>query len=479
MFKSKHLYIGLICFTLSTFSEADSIIEKPPLIIGHGEQRVLNIPELKRYSLGANVVRSVTLPGQRETLLLKGVQVGISDLWVWKQDGSAEHRTIQVEPLHSEKNKNLQKTLSRLEEVEIIYLGPGVVLRGQVYSTSEASKINAAVKAFPKEVQDETELSESLLQNALAKTDAWIAKTKNQNQIQATVEDQNLWIRGAVADPVKKAAIEKQIRSIFSAAKLEITSLPDISPVVHFKVFLLEIRKSKFHSLGISWPAQQQNAFKITSSSIKEALQLDLAIQALEGEGAAKILSNPEIAVRAPGEAELFAGGEFPVRTTTQYSSQVNWKPFGLTLKLKISQVAGDIARLDIATEVSHLNPNITNDPVPGLNANRMKTQVDAKFGIPLFLSGLLQEGVREQARGLPLLKRIPILGLLFSSEDYLNERSELVAILLPNKTPPEAPLDKVTRFTPKGKVPPPRNWITPEEDLALRAAPEYPWNAL
>jgi type II secretory pathway component GspD/PulD (secretin) len=96
----------------------------------------------------------------------------------------------------------------------------------------------------------------------------------------------------------------------------------------------------------------------------------------------------------------------------------------------------------------------------------------------------LLLQGLRVQARGLPLLRNLPVLGKLFGSEDYLNERSELVAILLPASAPPPSPFDRLSgrkpaRQTPRGPVPPPRRWISPEEERWLRESPEWPWNAL
>ncbi len=118
-------------------------------------------------------------------------------------------------------------------------------------------------------------------------------------------------------------------------------------------------------------------------------------------------------------------------------------------------------------------------DQVPGIQANRMKTQVDARFGVPLLLSGLLQQGMREQARGLPLLRQIPILGRLFGSEDYLNEQSELVAILLPASGPPSSPMARITQHVPRGPSPMPRQWISPSEERSLKQSEEWPWNAL
>jgi Flp pilus assembly secretin CpaC len=135
--------------------------------------------------------------------------------------------------------------------------------------------------------------------------------------------------------------------------------------------------------------------------------------------------------------------------------------------------------RLDIFTEVSHLDPQVSQIKIPGIQANRMKTQVDAQLGTPLFLSGLLQEGIREEARGLPLLRKIPILGKLFGSEDYIQERSELVAILYPHMNPPPLTIEKLNALLPQGPIPLPRHWIDPSQERELRNSPSFPWNAL
>ncbi len=197
----------------------------------------------------------------------------------------------------------------------------------------------------------------------------------------------------------------------------------------------------------------------------------------MEGEGNARVLSQPQLSVRAPGEAELFAGGELPIETHSTYNSSVSWRSYGLLLKLKVTATTSRRIRTDIFTEVSHLDPSLKIDRIPGIQSNRMKTQVDADFGVPLLLSGLLQEGTRKAVRGFPLLKDIPIIGLLFSSIDWLEERSELVAILLPSLSPPSAPMNALRRNLPSGPIPPPREWMSPHDEIALKSSPEYPWN--
>jgi Flp pilus assembly secretin CpaC len=282
--------------------------------------------------------------------------------------------------------------------------------------------------------------------------------------------------------PSERAAIEKRVRSLYPLAQIELESLPDNSPTVHFEVFLLELKKSRFHTLGLAWPAFQESAFRVTTSSISNLLQLDLTLQSLEGEGSLKILSNPELVVRAPGEAELFSGGEIPIQTHTEYISAVAWKNFGLTLKLSVAQSAGDKVRLDISTEVSHLDSTLSNEKIPGIQANRMKTQVDAQYGKPLLLSGLLEQNLRREAKGLPFLREIPVLGTLFGSEDYLSERSELVAILVPSKELPQNPMSRVSTFLPKGALPIARAPAQPAKPPKIGddpSAQNFPWNVL
>src|SRR4051812_41491650 len=72
--------------------ESKEAEERPPVILGAGEQRMLRVRGLQRYSLGGAALRAHALPKQ-DTLLLKGVSPGNSDVWIWKSDGTSEHRT--------------------------------------------------------------------------------------------------------------------------------------------------------------------------------------------------------------------------------------------------------------------------------------------------------------------------------------------------------------------------------------------------
>jgi len=463
--------------TCPSWSEA---VEKPPLMLGLGEQRLARTGRIARFSAGGAAIRA-TIPSDGSSLLIKGAAPGQTDLWVWKTDCTVERRTVIVaKNSQQETSPALVTALSRLDEAEIITSGAGVIIRGSISSMNEAARVKAIARAFPSGVRDETAMTPALVDSGHAKISGWLRSSRNAGRIRAERVGGSLLVRGALGEPHERSAVEKKILSIFPPADVVLESMPDGSPTVHFQVFLLEIKKSIFNSFGLSWPASIEGAISVSAKGVSQGLALSAGIEALEGEGLARILSRPELVVKAPGEAELFAGGEIPIKVKTKNTTTVVWRAYGLTLKLKILQAAGVRVRLEIGTEVSHLDLATAVEDIPGIKSNKMRTIVDASFGSPLLLSGLLQEDTREQARGLPLLKRLPVLGALFGSEDYLSERSELVAILLPLDRPPRTDTSAFKpRFAPAGPMPPPRNWIDPETERELRNSPEYPWNAL
>ena len=117
--------------------------EKAPLYFTLGEQRLLPVSHLKKFSLGSPILRSLQLPkdlgriesksvsqkNENAPLLLKAVSLGKTDLWVWKQDGSSEHRIVHVLPNKNQKPPGYLPALGRLNEVEVYDTGEGVVLR--------------------------------------------------------------------------------------------------------------------------------------------------------------------------------------------------------------------------------------------------------------------------------------------------------------------------------------------------------------
>lgn len=472
-------FIRAVCFFLCSIPVSQAVlIEKGTLFFVLGEQRSLRFEKLQRFSLGGTHLRSLQ-EGKGNEILFRAVAEGTGDLIVWRKGHEPELYQYQVKkPVRDILKPALTHALAPLQEVEIHLAGSAVILRGQVRTELELRRIVEIRKSFS-EVVDETEASIELIDQGEKKIAAWISSKNLSAKLKLERKAGDVFVSGAAPNPQTLQEWTRDLVARYARVKLDLNSLPDSSRIVHFRVFLLEIKNTYQRSLGLEWPAFKEGAFRVSPTRVSPSLELDLLLKNLEGEGHLKVLSSPELVVRAPGDAELFSGGELPIQSHTRYASQTTWKAFGLTLILKVTHTDHSRVRLDIFTEISSLDESIALGDIPGLRSNKMKTQIDAKFGEPLLLSGLLQDGTRKKARGLPLLRSLPVLGALFGSEDYLNERSELVAILLPSSSVPRAPLTRMERMLPKGPLPAPREWLDPSDEQNLKSDPNYPWNVL
>ena len=458
-----------------------SSVRATQIQIGIGEQRRITLPfRLEHYSVGSTAVR-VHVSDRKSgnpALLVKGAHKGNADVWIQGPGGKEITHRFQVSNWPEFVASPLQQSLSDLTEMEIVSVGDGAVVHGTVTQSAEWKKLGALEKlASTSKIQIQAELSAELKSACIS----------NLHQKLSAFGLSRLKIDERMNPPRLSGAVpEKQYDQLkFEFQKacplvgLDLETLGEKSSTLFFRVFLLEVKKDQFHHFGLS-AETVANGFQAKLTNLTTLFDLEKQFQFMSHDGSLRVLSKPELAVRAPGEAELFAGGEIPIRLIGRGTVDVRWKNYGLSLKIKVNQATSEKVRLEISTEVSHLDNATKNDDIPGVKTNRMKTQVDATLGRPLFLSGLLHEDQRKDIRGFPALKDIPILGALFSSQEYQSAQSELVAVLLPHAETPNAPMEKFGESRlPDGPLPPPRNWLSAEDMRNLKQSSDYPWNAL
>jgi len=77
---------------------------------------------------------------------------------------------------------------------------------------------------------------------------------------------------------------------------------------------------------------------------------------------------------------------------------------------------------------------------LPSFNRRSYSGVVSAKPGDTLVIAGLIDEKHSDVDRGVPFLSRIPVIGVLFGSEEYVSHRTELVILLTPKTIAAAAP---------------------------------------
>lgn len=166
--------------------------------------------------------------------------------------------------------------------------------------------------------------------------------------------------------------------------------------------------------------------------TIADSFILDLRIDALEAEGFAKILSEPNLTSLSGIEASFLAGGEVPIPVQGDLGDvTVSFKPVGVSLNFLPVVLDNDMINVSVSAEVSQVDPNIatvTNGiEVVGFQTRRATTTVELRDGQAFAIAGLLQESFEDTISQVPWLGDIPVLGALFRSSGYQRGETELV----------------------------------------------------
>jgi pilus assembly protein CpaC len=210
-----------------------------------------------------------------------------------------------------------------------------------------------------------------------------------------------------------------------------------LEPMVRVRLLVTELKKSLSRKIGIAWPPSLP-AQLLPQPQIGTGESWGPQLDAIEENGLGKILASPILLCRSGKEAKFLAGGEIPIKVVNFKIQDIVWKQYGILLK--IHPRADDSGRMSIGieTEVSMLDEAHKVDGVPGLLTNRIESHFDLNSSRTIVLSGLIKKEWGKKATGLPWLVDIPVLGALFGSTDYQDDRTELVVFVTPEIARPD-----------------------------------------
>lgn len=209
----------------------------------------------------------------------------------------------------------------------------------------------------------------------------------------------------------------------------------DLAPLIKVQITVAEVKRAEVLKYGIQWP--ESFSAQLVPKYIPSSENTPWSIHALETEGLAKVLATPTLLCRSGKEASFLAGGEFPIKLINFKTQDVIWRKYGIILKISpVADYSGKMS-ISIETEVSSLDNANKVDGLPGLFTNRIQTHFDLSESRTLALSGLIKNEDSKSSQGLPGLARIPILGSLFGSQDFRENRTELVVFVRPEIVSP------------------------------------------
>jgi type II secretory pathway component GspD/PulD (secretin) len=168
-------------------------------------------------------------------------------------------------------------------------------------------------------------------------------------------------------------------------------------------------------------------------------------VRALESTNKFKIISRPVVYTANNKKAKIATGQRIPVplNTLSTAGSTVNTASIQSTIAfqdvlLKLEVIPLINANGDVSLKIAQTNDSvvgsqtISGNSIPIIGTQELNTSITVKNGQTIVLGGLVSEQKTRDARGIPLLSRIPGLGYLFSTTEKKFNRQELLIFIQP-----------------------------------------------
>lgn len=198
---------------------------------------------------------------------------------------------------------------------------------------------------------------------------------------------------------------------------------------------------------SVTYPVNlpSNNAYSILGGFKTNNVDIRALVDALNQEGLLTVLAEPNLVALSGQTASFLAGGEFPIPVSqTNGAISVEFKQFGVKLDFTPTVLSDRRISLKVRPEVSQIDTtaSVTTGgiTVPGLSVRRADTTVELASGQSFAIGGLLQSNTSDVVSQVPGLGSIPVLGKLFSSTNYQNNKTELVIMVTPYLVEPTDP---------------------------------------
>jgi pilus assembly protein CpaC len=183
--------------------------------------------------------------------------------------------------------------------------------------------------------------------------------------------------------------------------------------------------------------------FGFLVSQLGSSLQVE--INALEQQGLARSLAEPNLVALSGDTASFLAGGQFPVPEANGLGTVAfAYQPYGVGLSFTPTVLRKGVINLVIKPEVSEIDPThtvtVAGTSVPGLITRKASTTLELRDGQSFMLGGLLQNQTTTAQEQLPWLGDVPVLGALFRSSQYQKNETDLVILVTPHIVRPLPP---------------------------------------
>ncbi|WP_370372622.1 type II and III secretion system protein family protein [Henriciella pelagia] len=390
-----------------------------------------------------------------QRLIFRGIEVGETNAFLFDRNGAP---LLNLEIIVDADMASLSKLISRYvpdARVQAESVGGNIILTGEVDSLSQSDQVIRLVKAYSG--RDDFEPVNMM---SIAAKDQVMLEVRIVEMQRNVVKQLGINLSGTTNFGDLANLVEKQLFTDDGSGNLVDAETTTLAPGLPFSNNGSFSSANGYNVAGSSLGGFSGGVGYTNYVGSDFQSSAGAAIDALERVGIVRTLAEPNISAISGESAKFLAGGEFPVPVGQDNNGRITieFKPYGVGLGFTPVVLSEGRISLKVSTEVSELTNQgafqgqsvagvddqgnvITAQTltIPALSVRRAESTVERPSGGSMMLAGLIQSRSRQTIDQLPGLKKLPILGALFQSRDFLNEETELVVIITPYLVDPTA----------------------------------------
>lgn len=428
--------------------------------LGVGGQRVLSVPGLSKIAVADPSVADVRNVGGQ--ILVIGSGEGRTSVIIWKNNG--QRLTYVVNVRKQDPNEvvgEIRRLLGEIEGVNIRMVGDRVFLDGQAYTSQDAERIEQVVGLYPN-VKSFVKVAPNAKKLVAQNLNAQFQKAGLRN-VQANVVGATVFLEGSVESQqdLQKAEL---ITKAFGE-KVENLLVVGIKRMILSEVQFVEIRRNSRDRYGIKYPTDINGSLSVVANFTRELFPsnfmeadskgtvnggADFSVGFQSNDGYGRLLAQPKLVCASGERAEFVAGGEVPIPLITNNQFTVEFKPYGVILRIRPTADRNGNIQTEIDAEASELDTSVAVSfggatSVPGFRTRKVKTNVTVRHGETIVLSGVFSHDEQKSVSKLPGIGNIPIVGELFKQRGFDQSKRELVVFVTPRIVNPDS--DKIRQI--------------------------------
>jgi len=275
----------------------------------------------------------------------------------------------------------------------------------------------------------------------------------NASELTAPIQG-SLSRRGSVQSEKRtNSLIITDVPSSLDALEKMARDLDSTTPQVEITAKLVDVDAEALRQIGIDWtagPFQPNNdpdqsvlgvlhealgdpSASVTYGIVKSWGTLSAKLDLLEQDRKANVISNPRITTVDNREAKILVGQKIPLIVQDVAGNPVSQlQTIGIQLKVTPHLTDDKKIIMDLHPEVSDLSAQSTVQGGVIINTSEADTRVMVDDGQTAVIGGLIRTNDGTVRRGVPLLKDIPLVGMLFRSNNVVHQNRELIIFVTP-----------------------------------------------